>query len=214
MPALMHCRIISRIRGLPRDTHSMKHPIEKPADQIMRFFTPELYLQFNSSDESVANRADEEWERAVNEYKLHLETLRDGMPSQVRKISELCLHDAEVLGMDFQSFSPLPQALWPVPFWSALAILSLKQDNTVQSLIYTLWDRVREYPGPKDWPFAKSPKLWLYDEIDPAKDGRGMFLHRALFSDGSIVEVPFVSAIVSVVRLPVADKSGEKRRIA
>jgi hypothetical protein len=188
----------------------MKHPIEKPADQIMRFFTPELYLQFNSSNEHVANRADEVWERAINEYKIHLDTLRDGMPSQVRKVSELCLHDAEVLGMEFQSLPPLPQALSPVPFWSALAILSLKQDNTIQSLIYSLWDRVREYPAREDWPFSKSPKHWLYDEIDLARDGRGMFLHRVLLSDGGIIEVPFVSAIISVVRLPVADQ----RRIA
>jgi len=180
----------------------------------MRFFTPELYLQFNSSDDGVADRANETWEKAIEDYRSHLEAIRDGMSSQVKKVAELDLHDAEVLGMEFQSLSPPPPQFWPGPFWSALAILSLKHDKTIQSLIYTLWDRVREYQAKEDWPFSKSRKHWLYDEVDLAKEGRGAFLHRILFSDGSVVEVPFVSAVISTVKLPVEDEPEEVRRIA
>ena len=30
----------------------------------MKFFTPELYLQYNSDDDAVADRADRLWDRA------------------------------------------------------------------------------------------------------------------------------------------------------
>ncbi len=170
----------------------------------MRFFTPELYIKFNSSDEDVADLANEAWEKALQDYQHHLDTNRDLMPSQVRKLSELCLHDAEVLGFnqELQSAFFSPDPFWPASLWSAVAILSLKQDKTIWSLIYVLWDGVREYPIKEEWPFDKSRKHWLYDEVDLAADHRGSFLHRILFSDGSIIEIPFASAIASSVELP------------
>src|SRR5438874_13783984 len=82
------CRTINRIRGLPRSTPSMKPPIEKPSEQVMRFFTPELYLKFNSSNDGEADQADEAWEAAIRAYRHHLKGVRDKMPSQVVRLSE------------------------------------------------------------------------------------------------------------------------------
>jgi hypothetical protein len=194
----------------------MKHPTKKPSDQVMRFFTPDLYTQFNSADDEVADRASEAWEIALQEYQRHLDAIRHKMLSQVRKVAELCLHDAEVLGFEqeLQSFFPFPEPFWPCPLLSALAILSLKQDDRIYSLIYMLWDRVREYPAKKDWQFSKLRKHWLYDEVDVAADHRGFFLQRILFSDGIVVEIPFVSVITSSVTLPAADEGSVARRIA
>lgn len=182
----------------------------------MRFFTPELYMRFNSSDDEVADRANEAWDKALQEYQRHLEAIRSRMTSQVRKIAELCLHDAELLGLEeeHQSLAPFPEPFWPGPLWSAVAIVSLKQGESIRSLIYMLWDRVRQYPSREDWPFSKARKHWLYDEVDVAADHRGMYLHRVLFSDGSVVEIPFVSAITSSVTLPAATENGATRRIA
>ncbi len=182
----------------------------------MRFFAPELYMQFNSSDDEVADRANEAWEKALQEYQRHLETIRHLMPPQVRKITELCLHDAEVLGFEqeMQSAFPFPEPFWPGPLWSAAAILSLMQDRTVRTLIYMLWDRVREHQAKEDWPFSKARKHWLYDEVDVETDHRGLFLHRILFSDGSVVEIPFVTAMTSSVALPTEEEGGATRRIA
>jgi hypothetical protein len=182
----------------------------------MRFFTRELYKQFNSPDDEVADQANEAWEKALQEYRHHLDTIRPKMPSQVRKVADLCLHDAEVLELqqEHQSFYPFPEPFWPGPLWSAVAILSLKQDKTIQSLIYMLWDSIREYPSQEGWHFSKSRKHWLYDEVDLVADHREMFLHRVLFSDGSIVEIPFVSVIISTVTLPAADEDSVPRRIA
>jgi len=182
----------------------------------MRFFTPELYIQFNSSDDEVADLANDAWENAVQKYQRHLENIRPRMPPQVRKVADLCLHDYEVLGFqqEFQSASPLPEPFWPAPFWSAVAIMFLKREQTLRFLIYVLWDRVREHEAKKDWPFAAERKHWLYDEVDIEADQRGLFLHRVLFSDGMVVEIPFATAITTSLTLPASSEESATRRIA
>jgi hypothetical protein len=186
----------------------MRHPTDMPSEAIMRFFSPELCIRFNSSDDEVSDLANEEWEKALQDYKHHLDSIRQRMPSQVRSVAELCLHDAEVLGFqkELHSAFPFPEPFGPGPFWSVVAIVSLKPERTIRSLFYILWDRVREYPAKDDWHFSKLRKHWLYDEVDVAADDRRLFLHRILLSDGSIIEIPFVSAITSRVTLPEADE--------
>jgi hypothetical protein len=193
----------------------MKPPTAKPSEQIMRYFTPELYEQFNSSDDEVADRADEAWEAAIQAYHRHLDSIRDKMPSQVRKLAELCLHDAEVLAYDqqMQSF-PLPEPFWPGPLWSAVALLSLKQGRSALSFFYSLWDPMRTCPPRETWRFSKLRKHWLYDELDLAPGHRGMFLHRILLSDGSVLEIPFVSVLWHSFPLPAADQDDFGRQIA
>jgi hypothetical protein len=198
------CRIINLIRDLQRDIRFMKPLIEKPSETTMRFFTPELYLRFNSANEEEANHAEEAWETAIQNYHRHLQALRERMPSQVRKLAELCLHDAELLACS-QEVEPIlsPMDLFfPGPHWSAVAVLALKEDNQVTLLIYVLWDRLREFPPRPDWHFSKERKHWLYDEVDAAGQrsdiGRplGLFVHRILFSDGTVLEIPFASVLV------------------
>jgi hypothetical protein len=177
----------------------MRRQIEKPSDQPMRFFTPELYLRFNSTDAKIADRADEEWEKAIREYHGLLLTIRDKMPRQVARLTELSLHDADLLAcdFDFEPVSALPaEQSGASPFWLANAILSLRHENKIVTLIYILWDRIREHPAASDWPFSKLQKHWLYDEIDAPTDFQGRFLHRILFSDGSVIEVPFISVMI------------------
>lgn len=168
----------------------------------MRFFTPELFVQFNSSDDAVADRANEDWEAALQEYRKHLDGLRDQMPDPVRKLAALRLHDAELLAVE-QPIEPLwARPSEPFPAWSGFAILSFKQDNII-SLIYVLWDRLREHPAQATWPFSKHRTHWLYDEVDVAPSGHGLFLHRILLSDGTVLEIPFVSALIH--RIPLHD---------
>src|SRR5689334_16436410 len=114
----------------------MKPQTDAPSEQVMRFFTPDLYIKFNSPDDDEADRADEASEAAIRAYRHHLDGLRDRMPSQVRKVAELCLHDAELLACD-QPVEPLfPFPSEPFPHWSGFAILSVKQDDEILSLIY------------------------------------------------------------------------------
>jgi hypothetical protein len=163
----------------------------------MKFFTPELFIKFNSSDAAEADRADEEWEEAIRAYRQHLDSLRDQMPSQVARLANLCLHDAEILACDqpIEPFFPI-SAFEPFPFWSGFAILSVRQEDRIISLIYVLWDRVRDYLPGEEWPFSRLRRHWLYDEVDVSPNRRGMFLHRVLLSDGTVMEIPFLSALI------------------
>jgi hypothetical protein len=184
------------------------------SEEVMRFFARILYVRFNSPDDGEADRADEAWETAVREYRTHLEALRDQMPSQVRKLAGLCLHDAELLACDetIEPIFPLPSE--PFPHWSGFAILSVQQGDEVVSLIYVLWDRLRRHPPTEPWPFSKRPTHWLYDEVDVAPIQPGMFLHRVLSSDGAVVEVPFVSILIHSVPLREGRASGAPRQTA
>src|SRR5438094_7957878 len=115
----------------------------------MRFFTPELYLRFNSRDSAVALTADEAWERAIAKYDEYLATFRERMPSQVAELSELCLHDGEVLQRQERQplepwcFEDRPEP----PFWYGLATLGVRLDDMLVTLFYFLCDHVAERPA-------------------------------------------------------------------
>jgi hypothetical protein len=199
------------------DIRSMKPQTEKLSKPKMRFFTRELYIQFNSPDEDEADRADEAWEKALQAYQRHLESLNEKMPEQVRKLAGLCLHDAEVLAEKLNIepvASPPTEPSWPGPLWWAVCILTVEQEGKMLSLIYSLWDHVREYAPPGDWPFSKIHKHWLYDEVDSVGGSQGLFLHRVLFSDGKIAEIPFVSVIMHTVTLPASKVVKKSRKTA
>jgi hypothetical protein len=194
LPEHLLCRIFSLIREAHEGILSMKHQTEKPFERIMRFFTPELYLQYNSPNDDEADRAEEAWENATAKYQAHLESVRGRMPPQVQRLSELCLHDAEILACNQEADPGRP----------AMAILTMLEENEkILTLIYQLWDRVRESPAPQQWPFSRMHKQWMYDELDIAPDEKGRFLHRVLFSDGSVIEFPFVSVVMQSVTVPV-----------
>jgi hypothetical protein len=218
---LTHSLTTSRIQDRQRATPSMKPQTEKPSEQVMKFFTPELLIRFNSSNDEVADHADAEWEDAVRAYHKHLDGLRDQMPSSVKKLADLCLHDAEVLACDepveplfpLSRFEPLLRhSLFP--FWLGFAILSIRKGDEVVSLIYALCDRIRKHPSIGDWPFSKLRRHWLYDEVDVSPNLPGMFLHRVLMSDGTLMEIPFSSALIHSFRLEDAPQGDASKQIA
>src|SRR5205085_674759 len=110
----------------------------------------------------------EAWEKAILDYKKHLNTFRDRMTSGVVALSELCLHDAELLARseNFQADGPLfPDYPLPCSIWSAVAVLTVQIDGEILSLFYSLRDRVEVRQPPENWPFSKLSEHWLYDEI-------------------------------------------------
>jgi hypothetical protein len=181
----------------------------------MKFFTPELFIKYNSSDDDEADRADEKWEAAIRAYREHLAGLRDQMPSQVKKLADLCLHDAEFLACDQPTEPFFPSLSFePFAFWSGFAILSIRQGNKIVSLIYLLWDRVRKYEPCEEWPFSERRTHWLYDEVDVSPNERRLFFHRVLLSDGVIMEIPFHSALIHSFSLEAGRESDPSRRVA
>jgi hypothetical protein len=63
------------------------------------------------------------------------------------------------------------------------------------SLVYALSGHVRQSEPRRERPFSPEHPQWLYDELDASGDGVSC-IHRILLSDGRIIEVPFVSAVV------------------
>jgi hypothetical protein len=177
----------------------------------MRYFTRQLYLDFNSPDDAVADQADEAWEVALREYHEHLEGIRDRLPSNVVKLAELNLHDAEILARAEKIQPEMPFAyldkLIPVSFWSAVGIVSVRVGDDILLLIYNLWDRIREQPAPDNWRFSRRREHWLYDEVDVAGEKRGPFIHRILLSSGVELEIPFSTVVIH--RFGVHPESGE-----
>ena len=175
----------------------------------MKYFTAELYQQFNSFDVVEAERADEAWDRAETAYKERLAQIREQMPSQVVKLSELCLHDALVVARIEQAepaggfgASNGTHLLPPAFVWTAVAIVSVTLGEEVISLIYALSDHITTREVPEGWRFSKLQEQWLYDEVDLMNDHRGPFVHRILFSTGISLEIPFVSVIIHRFTVP------------
>jgi hypothetical protein len=223
------------IRGRRLGTRSMKPTTEKPNNPFMRFFTPELYVQGNSLDDDEADRADGEWEAAIQRYQAQLAGIRAKMPAQVKELAELCLHDAEFLALDRDQVEPpssptsleqCAQLFGPPDHRPGRMALSVKHDDTIVCLIYGLWADPRTHQYAETWPFSKKRPVWLYDEIDIDSTSRGslpslggpstqtQFLHRILFSDGVILEVPFDSVMLHVVPVNTPDESPWSRRTA
>jgi hypothetical protein len=171
----------------------------------MRFFTPELLIRFNSSNDRVADRADAAWEKAIRDYRSHLAGLRDLMPPQVKKLSELSLHDAEVLASEEDS-EPSGKPLYRIPFKLSpggfpLAMVGVRQESKIVFLIYRLAGVVRNHQAKGSWPFSKQRLHWLYDEIDVAQSAPENYLHRVLFSDGTVLEIPFQDVSLECLQL-------------
>jgi hypothetical protein len=175
----------------------------------MKHGTAELYQQFNAFDVDEAERADEAWDRAEVAYKERLARIREHMPSQVVRLSELCLHDALVVSRveqsepagEFDVFNGTHP--FPFPFvWTAVAIISVTLGEEVTSLIYALSDHTTTREAPELWRFSKLQEQWLYDEVDLMNDHRGPFVHRILFSTGITLEIPFVSVIIHRFTVP------------
>jgi hypothetical protein len=175
----------------------------------MQFFTPELYRRYNAP----ALAADAEWETAISRYRRHLETLQAKMPSPVIELSQLCLHDGEMLqrqeqqhplGWYFDNW-PGPSPFWP--FWYGIATLAVRLENEVVTLFYFLSDHMTEQPAADDWPFSREREHWLYDEIHSQGRDWGRFTHLILLSSGVLLTIPF--ATVSISRFPLSPVSSE-----
>ena len=198
-PVRMPFRTISPIPDRLTDIPFMKHRTEKRFDTGMKFFTPELYLLFNSVDDNEADQADELWEKALDDYSRHLHSIKNSMPFSVVNLSKLILHDAELIL--FQEH-PTPLRLGSIyPFWVPTTVMALRNGDSIVTLFYFLWETVRRISLLQEWPFSTARKHWLYDELDNKEDDPSLFIHRILFSHGEVMEIPFINVIISTFDL-------------
>lgn len=171
----------------------------------MRFFTPELYTQFNSANDEEADRADEAWEKAIHAYGLHLEKLRVEMPPRLKELADqCCFHDAELLSFREEESEPLAfrfPAFFP---FLPIAILTLRQRENLILVIYLLWNKIRQSPPREGLPFSSHKRHWLYDELDGDARGPGIYWHRILLSDGTVFEIPLFDVFIQTLEIPMS----------
>lgn len=156
----------------------------------MQYFTPRLYLELNSTDADVVERASERWEEAIGTYKAHLAKILKGKSSELRRLGKLSLHDWELVKTKMHHDIPAPESGGP-PVWFSAASLVVRHENQTLWLLYLLWDKVQRVASPKNWTLSKDRVHWLYDELDAAGDMPDHFVHRVLLSNGSTLIIPF-----------------------
>jgi hypothetical protein len=199
----MLCGTFSQIRDHLMDTRSMNLPVDLPNEPKMRFFTPDLFRRINSSDDREVDRAQQEWEDLVSAYQQHLGVLLEGKPVGFRQLAQLNLHDWEVIIPEPAPALTQSHTAWPLPIWSSMLMLAVRNGAELLALSYTTWNPVRVSPPESNWPFSKERKHWLYDELDIAGRTRDQFVHRILLSDGSLWQVPFTESIIHHLHLHV-----------
>ena len=157
----------------------------------MKYFTPDLYVQGNSSDDDVVDRVEEEWERRNKRYQRHYKKIAHELPEALRRFhDEQCLHDADWCGV-----ARLPTYAFPLNSQDVTVIA--RQENTlIPEFKNTL--AILQYvvaaPPVIEKPleskvFSDVQPIWLYDEID--RVGPGVFSHSILVSNGLVVTIQF-----------------------
>jgi hypothetical protein len=151
----------------------------------MRFFTPSLFRRLNSSRPDGVDKAQQEWELGIQQYRAQLAILRRRMTAPVKALSKLVLHDWDVV-----TVGP--------GIGSGQQVISLRRGAETIVLLYQLWERPRVSQPSAGFPFSAEHKHWLYDEVDGKPGSPGQYIHRILFSDGSVMVIPFTDcAIIS-----------------
>src|SRR5262249_38280417 len=69
-------------------------------EEVMNYFTPELYIRGQSADPGTQVEVDRLWEQAVAAYERHLANVRPALSEGMRLcLDELPLHDAVVYSL-------------------------------------------------------------------------------------------------------------------
>lgn len=156
----------------------------------MKFFTPELYVQFNSKNDDVALEAHEEWERCVKRYRRHYKKIEARLPPMFRRFhDEQCLHDADVFAPAFLPRNAPWNGQEVVIVAQQINTLFVEYINTLAILQYTITTApIIETPLASSV-FHKGQPNWLYDEVDVVE--AGVYSHEILISDGRVIKVQF-----------------------
>src|SRR5262249_12212126 len=132
-------------------------------EKAMKYFTPDLLARFGSPDDTIANAASEEWERAQAAYLEYLQAIRPTLPKGGRQLLDrFCLHDARVLARIFDERPVFSIVLQPQkPRDPRDQLLELKYRLARPPKF------ARQQPPPED---GTPLQWWLYDEIGVVND--------------------------------------------
>ncbi len=145
----------------------------------MKYFTPELLERLASSNDAVADAADQEWERALVRARRRWHKIRTAFPEAVQRFEEqrVCLHDARVLSMARQDDTFVAILHRQPPGQEiVLLIFTLDEDPVIEPDVV---------PGHGDGHTI----TWLYEEWDLDRRGRCWF--EVLLSNAWSVRLRF-----------------------
>jgi hypothetical protein len=158
----------------------------------MKYFTPQRYLRLGNLDNREAFlKANEEWERALDDYQRHFRRVRRLLPKDFGQLLDtLSLHDARILDMWWGGRRRFTITLLPESDPSRLVVLtySLVQPPEVEQDVLPASVQTK-------------PVAWLYDELEVKSHRRGnplFFSHNILLSDGREIRINFRT--VTVIR--------------
>jgi len=163
---------------------------QEPEGQVitMRFFTPDLFVAFNSQEDEVVDEALEKWEAARDDYRKHFAKIEKKLPKSFVKLCKtVSLHDSLV-----ERTANAVRTIFEIDDQGehSQAIISLMREHSEFDLIYLDLVKPTEWSKPVDSDrFSDEHVLWLYDEVGRTKDGD--FTHEILFSNGCVVLVTF-----------------------
>lgn len=150
----------------------------------MKYLTPELYVQINQAKDDQVERLYEQWNAAGANARAHLQQVKDKLPPKMQQFCEtLCLHDAEVVGVDVSG--GMNGTRTPV------AIISVRQDNELIWLVYDLYDEPTISTPVASGVFVSEAdqRQWLYDEIDVLDEPKCR--HEIFLNTGEVIDLVF-----------------------
>jgi hypothetical protein len=141
----------------------------------MKYFTADLYAQYNSRELAAADRANTQWDKAEKRYTARLGRIRSRLPAKVRQLADkLCFHDAELISLGRST---------------AGAHLLLREGNLLHLLSYRLSQPLVVSKPHRSHAFSPNAVRWLYDEVDLLRSGN--YCHGILLSDGRELRIVF-----------------------
>ncbi|MEI8371373.1 MAG: hypothetical protein WCJ35_00910 [Planctomycetota bacterium] len=150
----------------------------------MKYLTPELYVKINEADDDEVEGFYQEWTAAGANARTHLQQVKHKLPQKMQLFCEtLCLHDAEVLGINVSGGDNAVR--------TPVAVISVRQDNKLIWLVYDLYDQPTiTTPVSSDaFVSASEQRQWLYDEVDVCDDPKCR--HEILLNTGEVIELVF-----------------------
>ncbi len=163
----------------------------------MKYFTPELWIGFNSARRESAFKT---YDRRLRSYRKKLEALLPRLNPQAQAFfREVCLlHDCTLARLEIgDSIENPDEALTRRRInerRAAVRLLVLSEDGeSVFTLHYKDVTRVEvNFPGKRVlFPVGMYANFgdWGYDELTPGKNG--LFRHEVLFASGSTLSIEF-----------------------
>lgn len=154
----------------------------------MKYFTPELYMRMQSTDEAEIVAVDAEWEHAGALYERRLKKIHSELPRAVRQLlNDLYLHDADVIDLGREG---------------DLFVFVLRLDAAPRPLVvlkYRLVDEPVIDTAALPEQYCSKHVEWMYDEINVVSRKRH-FTHEILLSNGWEIRLRFRELQVTVTQ--------------